>query len=128
MAFPQSNPLRRAPRIRMAESVPAIVLGENGQRSKANLQTLSITGGMLRLSRALSQGDFVEVAFQTQSGKIEGLAEMLAPVGKPGSGILQPFRFIALEDDDHRALRREVDFANDRHFLEITTPTVRKSL
>ena len=92
---------------------------EDGQRTKAKLQTVSVTGGLLRLAKSLSQGDFVEVAFQTQSGPVRGMAEMLTPVRAATDGSLQPFRFVALGDDDHRALRMVVDAAADRSFQGI---------
>ena len=92
---------------------------EDGQRAKAKLQTVSVTGGLLRLARSLSQGDFVEVAFQTQIGPVRGMAEMLSPVRATTDGSLQPFRFVALGDDDHRALRMVVDSAADRSFQGI---------
>jgi hypothetical protein len=76
-----------------------------------------VTGGMLRLTKALEEGGFVEVAFQTRSGPVQGMAEMLYPRRTMTSGILQPFRFVALEDDDHRTLRTAVDTAPDRSFL-----------
>ena len=91
---------------------------EDGQRAKGKLQTISITGGSLRLVKALAEGDFVEVAFQTQSGPVHGMAEMLGAT-RTGDGVLQPFRFIALGDDDHRNLRMVVDSVTDRSFLGI---------
>jgi hypothetical protein len=93
-----------------------MVLQEDGQRAKAKLQTVSITGGLLRLAKALTQGDFVEVAFQTDSGSVCGMAEMLHAT-RAVEGALQPFRFIAMADDDHRALRMMVDSSTDRSFL-----------
>jgi len=113
--FPQPHPQRRAPRIHLGGSVPAMVMLEDGQRAKGKLQTLSITGGLLRMVRALEHGDFVEIAFQTQSGPVHGMAEMLLPT-RATDGILQPFRFIALGDDDHRNLRMVVDSVMDRSF------------
>ena len=89
------------------------------KRAKAKLQTVSVTGGLLRLAKSLSEGDFVEVAFQTQSGPVRGMAEMLTPVRATTDGSLQPFRFVALGDDDHRALRMVVDSAADRSFQGI---------
>jgi len=90
---------------------------EDGQRAKGRLQTLSVTGGLLRLPKALEHGDFVEVSFQTQSGTVHGMAEMLNPTRSVPDGTLQPFRFIALADDDHRTVRMLVDSASDRDFL-----------
>jgi len=119
--FPQPNPSRRATRIHLGGAIAALVLAEDGQRAKGKLQTISVTGGMLRLGNPLEQGDFVEIAFQTQSGPVRGMAEMLCPV-RAGEGILQPFRFIALGDDDHRNLRMVVDSVADRSFQGIRSP------
>ena len=117
--FPQVHPQKRSPRIQLGGSVPALVMLEDGQRAKGKLQTISVTGGLLRLARSLSQGDFVEVAFQTQGGPVRGMAEMLTPVRAASDGSLQPFRFVALGDDDHRALRMAVDSVTDRSFQGI---------
>jgi hypothetical protein len=95
------------------------VLLEDGQRVKAKLQTISLTGGLLRLARSLGQGDFVEIAFRTQSGPVHGMAEMLSPMPAASHDTLQPFRFIALGDDDHRTLRMVVDSVTDKSFQGI---------
>jgi hypothetical protein len=116
--FPQPHPQRRATRIHLGGAILALVMLEDGQRAKGKLQTISVTGGLLRLGKPLGQGDFVEIAFQTQSGPVHGMAEMLNPV-RAVEGVLQPFRFIALGDDDHRALRMVVDSALDKSFLGI---------
>ena len=128
MAFPQTHSQRRAPRIKLESSIAASLQKQDGERTKGELQTISITGGLLHLRSALDQGDFVEVAFQTQSGKVQGLAEMLGPMQQPRNGVLQPFRFIALEDDAHRTLRMTVDLAADRDFMNFALPSMRKSL
>jgi len=117
--FPQPHPQRRSPRVHLGGSILALILLEDGHRTKAKLQTVSVTGGLLRMVRALTSGDFVEIAFQTQSGPVHGMAEMLSRAGGAGDGVLQPFRFIALGDDDHRALRMVVDAVTDRSFLGI---------
>lgn len=117
--FPQVHPKKRSPRIQLGGSVPALVMLEDGQRAKAKLQTISVTGGLLRLARTLSQGDFVEVAFQIQGYPVRGMAEMLTPVRAASDASLQPFRFVALGDDDHRTLRMAVDSVMDRSFQGI---------
>ena len=117
--FPQVHPQRRSPRIQLGGSVLAQVILEDGRRTKAKLQTVSVTGGLLRLVKSIGQGDFVEVAFQTQSGPVRGMAEMLVPVRAATDGSLQPFRFVALGDDDHRVLRMVVESAADRSFQGI---------
>jgi hypothetical protein len=124
--FPQTNPQRRAPRIQLGDTVSALVKFDDGQRAKAKLQTVSVTGGMLRLAKALEEGGFVEVAFQTQSGPVHGMAEMLYPRRTMTTGILQPFRFVALEDDDHRTLRMAVDTAPGRSFLGLQSVSNRR--
>lgn len=117
--FPQPHPQRRAPRVQLGGSIPALILLEDGQRAKGKLQTISITGGLLMLARSLGQGDFVEIAFQTQSGPVHGMAEMLGPMRTSNDGALQPFRFIALGDDDHRTLHMVVDSVTDKSFQGI---------
>jgi hypothetical protein len=116
--FPQSNATRRSPRILLRGSVSAAVLAEDGRRARAKLQSISINGGLLQLQQQLSTGDFVEIAFHTRSGAIHGMAEMLQPTSGLDNAHLQPFRFIALADDDHRKLRRALDTAVDRSFLD----------
>jgi hypothetical protein len=36
---------------------------------------------------------------------------------KTDEGVLQPFRFVAIEDDDHRRLRTSLDHVADRSSL-----------
>jgi hypothetical protein len=114
--FPQPHPSRRAARVQLGDVLAAIRL-EDGRHAKAKLQTISVTGGLLALPRSLRDGDFVEVAFQTQSGPVHGMAEILGPARKTTAGVLQPFRFVALEDDDHRRLRTSLDHVTDRSLL-----------
>ena len=115
--FPQPHPSRRAARVQLGESVQAAIRLEDGRHAKAKLQTISATGGLLQVSNSLDQGDFVEVAFQTQSDPVRAMAEILTPMRKTSSGVLQPFRFVALEDDDNRRLRTSLDHVADRSLL-----------
>jgi hypothetical protein len=115
--FPQVHPSRRAARVQLGDSVLAAIRLEDGRRTKAKLQTISVTGGLLQLAQSLAQGDFVEVAFQTQAGPVHGMAEALTPMRKLNNGVLQPFRFVALEDEDHRRLRTSLDHVVDRKLL-----------
>src|SRR5581483_10761388 len=112
--FPQPHSSRRAPRVQLGGAVPAAILLDDGNRAKAQLQTISATGGMLQLTRALAKGDFVEIAFQTRSGRVSGMAEMLNVTRQAENGCLQPFRFIAIADEDHRNLRMALDSVLDR--------------
>jgi hypothetical protein len=115
--FPQAHPSRRAARVQLGDSVLAAIRLEDGRRTKAKLQSISTTGGLLRLQHSLGHGSFVEVAFQTHSGPVHGMAEILTPMRKTTEGVLQPFRFVALEDDDHRRLRTSLDHVADRNLL-----------
>ena len=124
--FPQPHPTKRAARVQLGGSVLAAVRFDDGQRSRAKLFSISVTGGLLKLAKPLSQGDFVEIGFQTKVGAVIGMAEMLSPTRKATDGILQPFRFIALGDDDHRNLRMALQSVADQSYLG--TGTVLSSL
>jgi len=116
--FPNANPNLRSPRVQLNGSVAAAVMAEGGQRARAKLQSISVNGGLLHLQQELSAGDFVEIAFHTRSGTIHGMAEMLQPMLQLRRACLQPFRFIALADGDHRKLRMALDSALDRNFQD----------
>jgi hypothetical protein len=73
------------------------------------------------MSQSLGRGDFVEVAFQTQAGPVHGMAEILSPMRSITDGVLQPFRFVAIEDDDHRRLRTSLEHVTARSVLGIKT-------
>ena len=59
---------------------------------------------------------------------VQGLAEMLNPRQQPQDEVLQVFRFIALGDDDNRALRMTVVAATDRSSLKLDLLSPRKHL
>ena len=107
--FPQPNPSKRARRVRLPGSVVVSVRSEGSQVVRAKLHELSATGGLLVLPKALEQGDFVEVSFQTGQGIVRGMAELLSVRRKSQSGCLQPFRFVALEDEYHTTLRMTLE-------------------
>ena len=115
--FPQPHPEHRAPRIQLGNSTNATVKFDGGQNARAKVKSVSVTGGLLQLAKAIDEGDFVEIAFQTQSGPVHGMAEMLHPRQVSPETTLQAFRFIALDDDDHKTLRSTVDTAVDRNLM-----------
>ncbi len=82
----------------------ATIRFEDGQRPSAKLQTISVTGGLLRVLKPLSSGAVVEVMFWTHAGPVLGMAELLSPCSAIPIG-LQPFRFIAMDDTDLQRLR-----------------------
>ena len=113
--YPLCSPNHRATRVQLA-TTPAIIKSGNGHRANAKLQIVSTTGGLLQLARALAEGDFVELAFQTQSGNVIGMAEMLNPVRSSPGSVFQAFRFVAMGDDDHQILHSMIEAASDSSF------------
>ena len=99
-SLPQSRSPWRVPRAHLEGYLPAVLRFPNGQRVGANLQVISLTGGLLSVSQPIVQGSQVKLMFLTRSGTVLGGAEMLPPVGNA----LQPFRFLTLAADDHRRL------------------------
>jgi hypothetical protein len=118
--YPQCSPTHRATRIKL-QTTPALIKLGDGHRAKGRLQVISATGGLLQLPVAISEGDFVEVAFQTHSGDVNGMAEMLNPLRASTGSVFQPFRFIALEDDAHQHLRMMVESVGDSTFAGLRT-------
>ena len=118
--YPQPHPTHRANRIKLSTTPVVVKLGD-GKQAEGNIQVVSVNGGLLQLARALAEGDFVEVAFETQSGTVQGMAEMLHPVGKGQGSVFQAFRFVALEDAAHQSLRMAIESAGDRSFLGVAS-------
>jgi hypothetical protein len=90
----------RAPRVHLADSTPAVLRFQDGQRASGNLQVFSLTGGLLSLPNPINQGSQVKLMFLTHTGPVLGAAEMLSPVTRTQ----QPFRFVSLQVDDRRRL------------------------
>lgn len=101
---PHSRPPWRSPRAHLEGSNPLVLRFQDGQRVGANLQVISLTGGLLSLPKPVDQGSQVKVMFLTEAGSVLGGAEMLPPL----SGQLQAFRFTSLPADDQRRLGKVV--------------------
>ena len=91
----------RSPRVKLADVTPAVLRLPDGRRSRGELETVSLTGGMLVLPTMLDRGAPIRLMFLTQTGPVLGTAELLRPV----STNHQPFRFVALEEGDQRRLK-----------------------
>jgi hypothetical protein len=91
----------RAPRIRPTEYTPAVIRFRGGDSVTGNLEVVSATGGLLRLSKPLILGTRIKLLFLTESGPVLGAAEMLSPI----SWTHQPFRFVSLAYGDQRRLQ-----------------------
>jgi c-di-GMP-binding flagellar brake protein YcgR len=59
--FPQPDPVNPAPRVKVGGSVAVTIRSEDGQPVQAQLHDLSATGGLLILSKAFEQDDYVEL-------------------------------------------------------------------
>jgi hypothetical protein len=112
--FPQPNPANRERRVKVGGSVLVAIRLEGSQSVRGKLHELSVTGGLLVLSKAFEQGDFVELAFPTSKGTVRGMAELLVARGESTSGCLQPFRFVALDDESHTRLCMVLETLSDR--------------
>ena len=105
MSFlPQVHAQRRAPRVRFEETTPVVMRYPDGRRHSGELQVISITGGLLSVRPPLQQGSVVKLMFLAKTGSVLGSAQMLTPV----AWNQQPFRFIALHDDDHMRLHAAI--------------------
>jgi len=102
-----SRPLRRAPRVKLAGLVLALVKLESGRQIRASLHQLSFTGGLLHLEAPLDEGIKVEVMFRVGKCTIRNRAIMMFPMWAT-QGCLQPFAFSDLNDQDREKLQEDL--------------------
>src|SRR5512140_2963447 len=102
--IPQPSAQRRAERVRLDESIPAVVRFTDGNRASGRLKVVSLTGGLLSLPRPIRQGSVGKLMFLTPAGSVLGSAEMLTPM----SWELQPFKFLGFSGDDHGRLETAI--------------------
>ncbi len=107
--FPPPQSRRRAPRTRFDEATPAVLRCPDGRRIRGKLQIVSLTGGLLYLSKPLDQGSRVKLMFLTRRGSVLGAAEMLSP----DNWGLQPFKFVRLHHDDEGRLQAAIQSSLD---------------
>ncbi|MGA8151073.1 MAG: hypothetical protein WB952_09000 [Terriglobales bacterium] len=106
---PSSHAQQRPPRIHLADLTPAVLRFLDGRRTAGKLQVVSVSGGLLSLSKPLPRGALVRLLFLTAAGPVLGTAEMLSPVFLGA----QPFRFVALYDDDQNRLSAAIQSSLD---------------
>lgn len=94
--FPEAHHKLRSPRMHLVDVTPAVLGLQDSWRIRGKLEVISVTGGLLCLSKSLRQGCQVKVLFLTHAGPVLGAAEMRTTV--PGG--LQPFRFTTLGEVD----------------------------
>ena len=94
----------RSPRVRLEDTVPAILRSSDGRQQRGKLEVLSLRGGLLNLPNMQEQGSRFKLLFMTQTGPVLGAVEMLRPV----SASHQPFRFVGIQKSDQGRLRATV--------------------
>jgi hypothetical protein len=115
--LPQQPHFHRPARVRPSEFTPAVLRIEDGSCTSGELELFSLTGGLLSLPRLLDQGSRPKLMFLTQTGPVLGVAEMLRPV----SWNEQPFRFVALHENDHRRLSAAIPGAPETRTAPVET-------
>src|ERR1700690_186504 len=103
-----ANDGRRAPRVKLAGTILALVRLENGRQIRARLHQLSFTGGLLHLDAPLDEGIKAEVMFHVGGSTIRSKAAMLFPMWAT-QGCLQPFEFADLGEDDRLKLKVDLE-------------------
>src|SRR5436305_1326722 len=76
---PQTEFRERAQRVGFEEKTPVVVRFPGGVRCSAQLQVISVTGGLLCLQRPVQPGVVGKVMFLSSNGCIAGDAKMLTP-------------------------------------------------
>jgi hypothetical protein len=72
----------------------------------------------LILANPLAQGEFVEVVFQTSEDSVHGTVEVVQAKLESRRAV-QPFRFVALDDQAHDKLRMALQTLVDRTTLGV---------
>jgi hypothetical protein len=98
---------RRAPRVKLAGTVLALLCLENGCQVRARLHQLSATGGLLQLDKALDEGIKVEVMFHVGTCTVRSKAVVLFPMWAT-QGCMQPFEFAELGDQERCQLELDL--------------------
>jgi hypothetical protein len=99
---------RRAPRVKLAGIILAMVRLENGREIRARLHQLSFTGGLLHLDAPLDEGIKADVMFHVGGSTIRSKAAMRFPMWAT-QGCLQPFEFTDLGEDDRLKLKADLE-------------------
>ena len=103
-----ANDARRAPRVKLAGTVLALVRLESGREIRARLHQLSFTGGLLHLEAPLDEGIKAEVMFHVGGSTIRSKAAVHFPMWAT-QGCLQPFEFADLGEDDRLKLKADLE-------------------
>lgn len=103
--FPQTRNFVRAPRITLRFPMSIDFRNEQSGITRGDLHVVSTTGGRAQTKKPVSPGALVELRIGTGDGVIRGIAQML-PGRSTVYGWSQPFKFVALGDEDFVSLQR----------------------
>jgi hypothetical protein len=98
---------RRAPRVKLAGTVLALVKLENGRHIRSRVHQLSFTGGLLGFEKPLDEGIKAEVMFHVGDCTVRCKAVMLFPMWAT-KGCLQPFEFTELDEQQRCKLEADL--------------------
>jgi hypothetical protein len=110
----QSEAHSRPPRLNLVHSTTAVLRFTSGHQVHGKLRVISVTGGLLCLSSPLNRGSAVKLMFRAETGVVLGTAEMLSPISRT----LQPFRFVAIDEDDRSRLNDAIQSSLDQNRRE----------
>ena len=105
--FPQTNAYIRAPRVNLPRPMSIDFFLDHTNLVRGQLHVVSATGGRAQTAKPMPNGCLAELRIGSESGTIRGIAEML-PGRETVHGWVQPFKFVALGDDDYDSLRRVI--------------------
>ena len=98
----------RSLRVKLAGSILALVVLENGRQIRARMNQLSVNGGLLSLEGPLDEGIRVTVVFHLGTTSVRCRARMMFPMWAT-QGCMQPFRFLEFPEADRKQLKLELD-------------------
>lgn len=106
-----ANTKCRPERARFSELTPVVLRFNDGNRASGTLKVVSITGGLLAVSRPMAQGLTAKLMFLTRAGSVLGVAQLLSPL----SWDQQPFRFLSLHRDDETRLLAAIQSSREQN-------------
>jgi PilZ domain len=113
--FPQTDRRVRSPRVRVPQGPKVLFILDN-EPIEGVLHKLSLTGGAVEVARECAPGAIAEIRLHTSSGTVQAVVEMLTK--NDAKAQEQPFRFVALGDDDQKLLVRAIKNLRKQGFGE----------
>lgn len=97
----------RAARVSLQGRISVALVLENGRQLSGKLHQLSVTGGLLEITKYLEERSRVELAIPLGGSLVRPGAEMLFPMWS-AHGFLQPFRITRLWAQERQMLEAEI--------------------